>query len=488
MRLTRNELILLAILSLSLFLRIYDLASESLWFDEGDAIRVAHLNLPKIVEVHSQGNHAPLYYFILHYWINLFGDSEFSTRFLSVIFGFFAIFMIYKVGSLIFDKEVGILSSLILGLSVFHIHYSQEVKMYSLMPLLTLLSIYFFIKLLEEKSLITSSGYILSSILLMYTHVYGLFIIMGQNIYLVALFLLSKELYKLNFGRWILLQAILVALFAPWIRILIGQISVVQNGFWIPVPSMLTILRTFFVYSEGSVLLFFLFITLSYITIITSFPISFTILKVFYEKPNPNKINLLLAWLLTPIVFPFIISQFSQPIYFSRYTIGASLAFYLLVAYGIRNIKYTYVKLVIITIVIVFSLVNVWGYYTEVNKEQWRNVANYIDTNAQPGDLLLFSPGYCQTMIFDYYSKRTDLIKKPFIQGTFMDVVGRKVRDDELTKELKLNVEGYNRVWVVVWQGFDCKGLIKKTLSESYNLLYDKKYVGPVTVHLFEKK
>ena len=56
------------------------------------------------------------------------------------------------------------------------------------------------------------------------------------------------------------------------------------------------------------------------------------------------------------------------------------------------------------------------------------------------------------------------------------------------TKEIKLNVEGYNRVWVVVWQGFDCKGLIKKTLSESYNLLYDKKYVGPVTVHLFGKK
>lgn len=488
MRLTRNELILLAILSLGLFLRIYDLASESLWFDEGYSIRVAHLNLPQIVEDCSQDAHPPLYYIILHYWINLFGDSEFSTRFLSVIFGFFAIFMIYKVGSLIFDKEVGILSSLILGLSVFHIHYSQEVRMYSLVSLLTLLSIYFFIKLLEKRSLIVSTGYILSSILLIYTHAYGLFIIMGQNIYLVALFLLSKGVYKLNFGRWILLQAILVALFAPWIRTLIGRISEVQNGWWLPVPSTLTIIHTFFIYSGRSALLLFLFIILSYITIITIFPISLTILKVFYEKPNPNKIYLLLAWLLTTIALPFIISQFSQPVYRYRCTIGASLAFYLLVAYGIRNIKYTYAKLVIITIVIVFSLVNVWGYYTEVNKEQWRNVANYIDTNAQPGDLLLFSPGYCQKNVFDYYSKRTDLIKKPFIQGTFMDVVGRKVSVDELTKELKLNVEGYNRVWVVVWQGFDRKGLIKKTLSESYNLLYDKKYVGPVTVQLFEKK
>ena len=61
-----------------------------------------------------------------------------------------------------------------------------------------------------------------------------------------------------------------------------------------------------------------------------------------------------------------------------------------------------------------------------------------IDTNAQPGDLLLFNPGCCQKNIFDYYSKRTDLIKKPFVHETFHEmgrgVVGRKVSVDELTK------------------------------------------------------
>lgn len=231
MKLTRNQLVLLVILSLGLFLRISDLGNESLWLDEGFSIRVANLNLFEIVEDRSQDVHPPLYYIILHFWINLFGDSEFSTRFLSVIFGFFAIFMIYKVGSLIFDEDVGILGSLLLASSVFHIQYSQEVKMYSLMALLTLLSIYFFIKLLEKRSLVVSIGYILSSILLMYTHVFGLFIIVAQNIYLVMLFLLSKDVYKLNFKRWTLLQLILIALFTPWIGILINQILRLQSLF-----------------------------------------------------------------------------------------------------------------------------------------------------------------------------------------------------------------------------------------------------------------
>lgn len=87
--------------------------------DEATSIKFANLNLYKIVEEKSQSDtHPPLYYI----WINLFGDTEFSASFLSVIFGFFVIFMIYKVGTLIFDKEVGMLSSLILGLSVFHIY------------------------------------------------------------------------------------------------------------------------------------------------------------------------------------------------------------------------------------------------------------------------------------------------------------------------------------------------------------------------------
>ncbi len=225
----KNELLLLAILFLGLFLRIYHLSNESIWLDEAQTIQwVNYPNLFQIVKKVSQDVHTPLYFIILHYWINLFGDSEFSTRFLSVIFGFFAIFMIYKVGSLIFDKEVGILSSLILVLSTFHIYYSQEAKMYSLMSLLTLLSIYFFIRLLKERSLIVSIGYILSNILLMYTHYYGLFIIIAQNIYIGTLFLFSKEGYKLSFRRWILLQVILIILFTPWIVTLIKQIMEVE--------------------------------------------------------------------------------------------------------------------------------------------------------------------------------------------------------------------------------------------------------------------
>lgn len=129
--------------------------------------------------------------------------------------------------------------------------------------------------------------------------------------------------------------------------------------------------------------------------------------------------------------------------------------------------------------IIVLSLVYIWGYYTKIDKEQWRDVASYIDANAKNGDLLLFNASYCQP-VFDYYSKRTDLFKKPFPNG------GRNV-DEEVIKELAPTVEGHKEVWIILAHSGDKKELIARKLIETYNLSYQREYVG-IKMALFERK
>jgi uncharacterized membrane protein len=498
--LNRDELALMAILFIGLFLRVYDLSGESIWFDEAFSIELANSGLFGVLEESAQDIHPPLYNVLLHYWIVLFGDSEFSTRFMSVIFGVFAIFMIYKVGSLIFDEEVGIFGALLLALSNFHIYYSQESRMYSLMALLTLLSMYFFLKILSNRNVIDAVAYVLCSIFLVYTHYFGLFIIIAQNIYIFTLFLLTKDDYKRNMKRWILLQLILIVLFSPWIVVFIRQVLQVQNGYrvaWIPVPSIHSIIKSFSLYS-GSNLLLYLFLILAFFSIVPYKKLyssvnckdSFRSLESHAGEvclSNIERSYLLLVWLLTPIVLPFIISKVSAPIYWYRNTIVASLAFYLLVAAGIRRIEHNYLKLAIIGVVIFGSLAGAWSFYSTVNKERWREVVSYIDTNAKQGDLLLFNAGYTQEP-FDYYSKRTDLIKRPFPENT-------TYVDEDNIKKLGSTVRGYNRVWVILAHSGDSNDLIKKKLSESYNSSFHKEYVSmtydkyhnSLQVNLFEK-
>lgn len=480
MVLKRKKLVLAAILFLGLFLRVYNLDSESLWLDEAISINTAHLNPSQIIENRAVRGHPPLYFFILHCWISLFGDSEFSARFLSLIFGFLAIIMIYKVGKLLFDKQTGILSALILGLSVFHIQYSQEVRGYSLVVLLTLFSFYFFIKLFKKQKLTASIGYVLSSTILIYTHYSGLLIILTQNFYIIILYLSTKGVPRSRLKKWFLLQAILIFLFIPWIGISINQHIKIQSGHWLPLPSIISIIGSFLEYAGSMPLLLFFIILLSFAIF------SYEKVKVSLEEKSvpksiktyrgnihfskDSRIYLLLMWLLTPIIGPFIISKVSAPIYWTRYTIGASLAFYLLAAKGIKSINYRYAKVAIAAAIITFSLVNAYGYYVQINKEQWREVTSFVDINAKPKDLVLFNAGWIQ-IAFDYYSKRTNIIKKPFPKETMF--VNKKN-----IKELEPVIKGYNRIWLILNRSGDYNKLIKKTLCESYNLLYHRNYTS----------
>jgi len=173
------------------------------------------------------------------------------------------------------------------------------------------------------------------------------------------------------------------------------------------------------------------------------------------------------------------VSLFSTPIYATKYTIVSSPAFYLLIAKGVSNISHKYLKVTVISIIIVLSLVYIREYYTKIDKEQWREVANYIDTNAKNDDLLLFNASYCQ-QVFDYYSKETELTRKPFPMGS------RNV-DKEVIKELAPTVEGHKRVWVILAHSGDKNKLIAKKLIETYDLSFHREYVG-IKIALFEMK
>jgi hypothetical protein len=61
---------------------------------------------------------------------------------------------------------------------------------------------------------------------------------------------------------------------------------------------------------------------------------------------------------LTINLMPFIISRFSTPIYIDKYTIAASVAFYVLVAKGICDIKYRYTQIAVIGVIVALSAAN----------------------------------------------------------------------------------------------------------------------------------
>ncbi|MDP8266596.1 MAG: glycosyltransferase family 39 protein [Candidatus Aceula meridiana] len=487
----RNKLILLtAILLLGLCLRLHDLGQESLWNDEGYSVRVSHLSLSKIVQKTSLDVHPPLYYFILHYWMEWLGDSECSMRLLSVIFGFLSIFMIYQIGSFLFDRDVGLLGALFVALSKFHINYSQETRSYSLLSFLTLASMYSFIKLFKKESRgITSLAYIFFSTFLIYTHVYGLFIIIAQNIYFMILYSFLKERDSLNFKKWFFLQLTLFFFFIPWVKVFIGQALKIQEHYWIPEPTIAKVFE-FLAVIPGSNLLLLLFSVLIFFAIVKfknqgscfNFGNFLRSARIPGWKVDPETFKknfFLLIWLLMPIILPFIISKVSTPIFYHRYFIVCSSVFFLLAAKGAINIKQysKYVSFVFIIVVAFLSLLEVNRYYDGVTKSQWREAAHYIGSKAKTQDLLLFNSRW--QFAFFYYSQRGDVGGK-FFPGKTHNVNANN------TKNFESMIKIYDRIWFLHREHHHPKELIFRELDKDHRLINYKEYNG-VKIFLFQK-
>ncbi len=415
--LTTRKVILLLFLVLALgsFLRIYGLGAESIWLDEAHSVSVSSQNFASIIAGLLHLN-PPLYFVVLHFWMGLFGSSEVALRALSAIFGILSILIIYWVGCALFNRKVGLISSFLSAISLFHIQYSQEARPYALLLLLSLLSFLFFIQILKRDKRWYYLCYFLANILLAYTHVFGLFIIAAQIFFL----LLFWAKYRLQRLKLLSMQIATVVAISPLVFVFGPTVkSMIERGFWIPEPSLMRIYETLGSFAGQDVLLLLLFFCLVIVA-----PFSIRRIEGQWTLGKPleslksiswnirlgavNEILLLVIWLALPIILAFIISKTITPIYVIRYLIGASPALYLLVAGGLNRLNMKrglYPALLIIVLLAVPNLVN---YYIHAEKGQWREVAQLVELNAQENDVLIFSQDYAQSPFNYYYTGKIE--------------------------------------------------------------------------------
>jgi uncharacterized membrane protein len=494
-KLTKETSFLIIIICLGLFLRVYELGSESIWLDEGISIYRSHLPVIEIIKQLLWDNHPPLYLSLLHFWVFVFGDSEIAVRSLSALFSFLALFTMYKVGSLVFDRHTGILSTLLLAISVFHLRYAQEARSYSLMAFLTLLSMYYFFRLLEREDLKASIVYIVSSLLLLFTHHHGIFVILAQNMFFFTSARSSKDTCCLNLKKWFIIQSTILVLYMPWILpwtgILVVRILNYQSGTeWLPVPTFNTLVSTLSVYSgvSFSVWLYTLLAIIGFIHRRKKRNTQIT------EQSPPNtakhipvcrnsivaRTYFLLLWLVIPIMAPFVISLLFKPVYHVRYTISASLAFYILVARGIGITNNRLIRPLVIIIIIALASLSIGGYYSNVNKKPWREAINYLDLKAGEGDLVLYVPGATMKMLHTYYSGRGDLRAEEF--PSYWEKI-----DNENVKKLAQAVEGSDHVWLVLSFHLDPERLLVKTMKEMNFLVKNHFQFQNIIIYEFTK-
>lgn len=119
-----------------------------LWYDEGCSIATAINTLPSGINDYLWNHdlqHTPFYFYILHYIMQSFGDSEVVLRGSSLVVAMMLLPLTYVVTEKLSNKKVALLAMLLMSVNTFQVLYSIEIRMYPHVMLLALLSINYLI-------------------------------------------------------------------------------------------------------------------------------------------------------------------------------------------------------------------------------------------------------------------------------------------------------------------------------------------------------
>jgi mannosyltransferase len=209
--------LLLAVILLGGGLRLFRLADDNLWADEGISALVsgqpgAGAVVQAVIEL---DNHPPLYYLLLHVWRGPFGSSDFTLRLLSVMLGIATIPVIFAAGRELFDDSGGLTASLLFAVSPVAVHFAQEARMYTLLMLLFAALVYFALRLERCGDVVSIIGVIVVCAVLPNVHFYGGPVVAATLLLLIWSFWQRREeRRRLGVVAGAALATVLA--FAPW--------------------------------------------------------------------------------------------------------------------------------------------------------------------------------------------------------------------------------------------------------------------------------
>ena len=142
--------------------------------------------------------HTPLYFFLLHFWIKIFGDGEIAIRSLSVIFGILTVPVVYVAASKITNKTNSVIACLISAVSPLLVFFSAEARMYPMAVFLVMLSLNYLIDFEQKNDKKSLIKLIFVNLLIPHTLVGGILYNIALAVcYGVYLFRKNKDILKL---------------------------------------------------------------------------------------------------------------------------------------------------------------------------------------------------------------------------------------------------------------------------------------------------
>lgn len=413
--------------------RLFQLETRSLWADEGWTLVLAKgPSVADIVQRLANDQHPPLYFILLHWWRDAVGDTEFALRMLSVLTGLIAIAAIYQLGKALYSPLTGILAAFLLAVWDHHIDLSQDVRHYSQLATLIILSSWFYFLLVRRPNPSWGNrlGYVFLSIALLYSHYLGGFVLICHAVHMLIVVRPWSRL------RFVLVHFGVVCFgFLPWFPIVLEQNRVRWQTPLYYLNSLPNSEATYRMVRDAVLgQQYALFSVLILVAVLWSLS--------FWQWRS--SVFLLLLWGVGYFVMSYYLNSILGRQFLTiRNFIVMTPAVLLLIAFGLSQLQGS-LRLLMVSVILLLSLTTI---DTRQLKPPWREVFQNVTTYHNPGEAVLMDiwvgdfPGR-------YYIEQQIGEDTPWLSL-------REARDDYKSNFLPV-VKGYvqerDAFWLVFWQ------------------------------------
>ncbi|MBN1995315.1 MAG: glycosyltransferase family 39 protein [Anaerolineae bacterium] len=512
---TKATLWLLLITWVAFLVRAINLATQSLWRDEVDAIHFSSWPLPELIAgLFRAGHNGPLFFLLLRPWRALTSDTEFALRYPAALLGTLAVPLGFILSrQLGLSRVVGLLGGLLLATSPYLVWYGQEAKMYALLLVLVTLALTAYLKALTgarlppplpQQKWLWWVVFVTATTLSYYTHILSPLMLAVYGV--IVIFYHAH--WRQHWRGWLISMALLTL---PYLPLALWQIPLLGAGFQSGHP-FYPLQKEFYLllqlYSSGLVpfapadalvrfsatqnpsaplwlagLKFFRSPAMGLMPIILLVFLWLCGLFLDIEKNSTLKARAILAvWSLLPPLIVYFISL-RVAVFEDRYLIYIVPAFYLLVADGLGLIWRHSRRLVGICLILVLgiNLTGLWQQQHRPLKADFRAAAVYLSNQSPPPSAIMVQIPYLQHTFNYYYHTNYTLLEGLWTN----DDKTEATVDAEMTKL----TAGLTDLWLVVSEEelWDNRHLTRAWLNKHAHLV-DEAHFMRVDVYHYQMR
>jgi len=213
--------VLVPVVAFGIALRFW--TNSDMWLDEALTVNISKLPVSQIHGALMRDGSPPLYYYLLHYWMKVFGSSDYGARSLSGVFSVATLPLVWTAGRRLGGRTVAFCVTILIATSPFAVYYGTEARMYSLVAFLTAAGFLALDNALRGPTRWNLVATGLCAALLLYAHYWAIYLVAMTGAWLLFQAWRGPERRRRSARSAFFAMAVGCLLFIPWIPTFVYQ-------------------------------------------------------------------------------------------------------------------------------------------------------------------------------------------------------------------------------------------------------------------------